>query len=153
MSRRSGALRRCLGALGVAAVMSGVVGCGGSDYRSLRVGECLPAEAEVVGTREPDPPTVDCDRPHRYETYAVTTVDGPRTFPGDETVDDLAEHACYETFASGVGFPAEEMPDSVRVVYLRPSPSSWNQQRDREVECLLVFEGDRTGSVRRVEAS
>lgn len=129
----------------VAVALSTTAGCSRDDYRSLRVGECLPAEANVVGRREADPPRVDCDEPHRYEVYANTTVDGPRQYPGEEAADDLAEHACYLAFEAGVGFPAEEMPDGVLVVFLRPSPSSWNSQRDREVECLLVFDGDRTG--------
>ena len=132
----------------VAAVASVVaVGCGGPDYVSLRAGECLPSSAEVVGTREPDPPTVACSETHRYEVYAVTTISGPRTFPGDDAVDEKAQHACYEKFEPAVGFDPAEMPSDVKVVYLQPTESSWNDQADRDVECLLIFDDDRRGSI------
>lgn len=117
--------------------------CGGPDYQSLRVGQCLPESAEVVGTREPDPPTVPCDEAHRYEVYAVSTLDGGRTFPGTEAVDAAARQRCYELFESNVGFDPADMPDGVRVVYLDPTESSWEQAADRDVECLLIFDDDR----------
>ena len=71
----------------VALALVGAVGCGGTDYESLHRGECLPSTAQVVGEREPAPPTVDCSEPHRYQVYGVTQLDGPRTYPGEDVVD------------------------------------------------------------------
>ena len=130
------------GVIGIAALVA-TTGCGGPEYRSLHRGQCLPVAAQVVGQREADPPTVDCSEPHRYEVYAVSTLDGPRTFPGEATVDEAAQHECYLQFESNVGYPAEELPPDVKVLYLQPSESSWNDEADRDVECLLVFDDDR----------
>jgi len=127
----------------LAAVVSSA--CGGPEYRSLRRGQCLPESAQVVGRREADPPTVDCDDAHRYEVYAVSQLAGPATYPGAETVDEQAQHACYLAFEPNVGYGAERMPAHVKVLYLQPSESSWNDEADRDVECLLVFDADRTG--------
>jgi hypothetical protein len=124
-----------------------LVACGGPDYEALRRGECLPASAKVVGEREAAPPTVDCDSPHRYEVYAVSTIDGPRTYPGEATVDERAQHECYLTFEPNLGFDPVDLPDGMKVVYLQPTESSWNDQADRDVECLLVFDDDREGSI------
>ncbi len=130
----------------VAAAVLLVASCADDEYVTLRAGECLPAGAEVVGTREPDPPRVPCSEPHRYEVYAVTTIDGPRTYPGEAAVDEAAQHECYLAFEPNVGYPAADMPDDVKVVYLQPTQSSWNGDDDRDVECLLIFDEDRTGS-------
>ena len=140
-------------AVALLAVVVATAGCGGDDYVSLRAGECLPSTAEVVGTREADPPTVACSKPHKYEVYAVTTISGPRTFPGDDAVDEQAQHACYEAFEPNVGFDPADMPSDVKVVYLQPSESSWNDQADRDVECLLIFDDDRSGSLMKGRAT
>lgn len=129
----------------VALALVGAVGCGGTDYESLHRGECLPSTAKVVGEREPAPPTVDCSEPHRYQVYGVTQLDGPRTYPGEEVVDQEAEHQCFLLFEPNLGYPAAQMPDDVKVVYLQPTESSWNDQADREVECLLIYDDDTTG--------
>lgn len=126
-------------------------GCRRDDYRPLAVGECLPERAEVVGIREASPPTVPCSSPHRYEVYGVGVIDddlgGRRTFPAQEEVDAAARQVCYELFEPGVGFPAAAMGPDIEVVYLAPSPSSWMDQGDRDVECLLVFDRDRSRAV------
>lgn len=123
--------------------------CGTDEYRALVPGECLPATAEVVGVREPAPPTVRCTAPHRYEVYGTGEIDGAmgrrRTFPPQESLDAAARQVCYELFEPNVGIPAAAMGPNVKVVYLAPSSSSWEELGDRDVECLLVFETDRRG--------
>lgn len=129
--------------------------CGSDEYRALEPGECLPASAEVVGTREAAPPTVRCGAAHRYEVYGVGMIDGAmgrrRTFPPQEGLDAAARQVCYELFEPNVGFPAAAMGPDVNVVYLAPSESSWEEQRDRDVECLLVFDRDRRGRLAEAE--
>ncbi|MFN8050743.1 MAG: septum formation family protein [Acidimicrobiales bacterium] len=141
--RRSAAL-----VAAVVVVLSCATACG-DDYVSLRAGECLPASAEVVGTREPDPPTVSCATAHRYEVYGVGRLSGTATFPGEAVVDPAARQVCYALFESGVGFPPTEKPTGTKVVYLAPTESSWNDDHDREVECLLVFDKDHVGRLGR----
>jgi hypothetical protein len=51
----------------IAVVLAGaaalpLMGCGADEYRSLVAGECLPADAQVIGRREADPPRVPCGR-------------------------------------------------------------------------------------------
>lgn len=139
-------MRRRLAALALALAIP--TACAGDEYRALEPGECLPATAEVVGIREASPPTVRCASPHRYEVYGIGRIDGElgrrRTFPAQEEVDAAARQVCYELFEPNVGFPAAAMGAGVKVVYLAPSRSSWQSQRDREVECLLVFDRDRS---------
>lgn len=149
---------RRLGAIAGCALVAGALvsaGCARPDDVSLVEGSCLPAEAKVIDRREANPPTVNCDEPHRYETYAVGDLDlGPDAnpdvgtgdaWPGQDVVDAAARQFCYDNFAPNVGFDAREMGDDIRVVYITPTAQSWANQRDREVECLLMFTEDREG--------
>lgn len=148
---------RRLGAIATCALVAGALaaaGCTRPDDVSLAEGSCLPAEAKVIDRREANPPTVDCDEPHRYETYAVGDLDladdanpdvAGDAWPGQDVVDAAARQFCYDNFASNVGFEAREMGDDIRVVYITPTAQSWANQRDREVECLLMFTEDREG--------
>jgi len=146
MTRRSQARRVGLGAFGVPVLIVIAAACGGpAKYVALRAGECLPASANVVGTREPDPPTVSGASGHRYEVYGLGRLKGTATFPGAATVEAASRQVCYALFESGVGIAAGAMPPTMKVVYLSPTESSWNDERDRDVECLLVFDKDRTG--------
>lgn len=136
-------VRRIVMVVGVLATLT--VACGGPDYESMHRGECLPSTAKVVGEREPAPPTVDCSEPHRYQVYGVTQLVGPRTYPGEDVVDKDAQHQCYLLFEPNLGYDPADMPDDVKVVYLQPTESSWNDQADRDVECLLIYDDDTTG--------
>ncbi|NLA36762.1 MAG: hypothetical protein GX868_13920 [Actinobacteria bacterium] len=149
---RGSAVRRRVIPAGLAAVLVLVVagaGCSRPDDVSLRPGSCLTAEAKVIDRREANPPTVHCDKPHRYETYAVGDLDADAfedgTWPGQDAVDAAARQYCYDTFEPNVGFGAQQMGDDIRVVYITPTAQSWTNQRDREVECLLMFTEDRSG--------
>ena len=144
--------RRIAAGLLVAAVMAIGGGCGGDPYTTLVEGDCLPSSAKVVGTREPDPPTVGCGDPHRYEVYAVDVLDGDAAYPGDEAVDADAKALCFAVFADKVGVDPLDLPEGVKIVYLQPTESSWADEADRDVECLLVFDEDRSGAFIRSEA-
>ena len=69
----------------------------------------------------------------------------PPHYPGEDVVDQEAEHQCFLLFEPNLGYPAAQMPDDVKVVYLQPTESSWNDQADRDVECLLIYDDDTTG--------
>ena len=115
-------------------------------------GECLPSHAKVVDRVEANPPTVPCDEPHRYEVFAVGRLnDG--AYPGAEETDAAARQLCYEQFAPNVGFDASQMGDDIRVVVIPPSEQSWNNQADRDVECLLIFTEDRNERVAQPRAA
>lgn len=155
--RRVGGVRRARRAVGVASLLAAcsLAACAGPEEVSLSAGSCLPATAKVQGRREANPPTVGCDEPHRYETYAVGDLDadalGWTGWPGQDAVDAAARQYCYETFEPNVGFHPRDMGDDIRVLYITPTAQSWANQRDREVECLLIFTEDRTGRLARPE--
>ncbi len=135
-------LARCSTAL-AAALM--VAGCSSSDYRPLDVGVCLPASADVVGTRQADPPRVSCSQPHRYEVYAIGGIGLDGAWPGQSAVDDAAKSFCYAQFESGVGTAPEDLPDGVDVVTIGPTEQSWNTAKDRGAECLVRVPPETTG--------
>ena len=124
-----------------------------TKYSKLAVGECLPSKAEVVGRREPDPPRVSCAGPHRFEVYWTAPIDlgSPKAtapnaaHPGDARVDAASKAQCAEVFEAGVGIAPLDLPDGVKMVYLAPSEQSWVDEGDRDVECLVVFDADRSG--------
>ena len=124
-----------------------------TKYSKLVVGECLPSNAEVVGRREPDPPRVSCVGPHRFEVYWTAPIDlgSPKvtapgvTYPGDARVDAASKAQCAQVFEAGVGIAPLDLPDGVKMLYLAPSEQSWVDGGDRDVECLVVFDADRSG--------
>ena len=136
----------------VVALMAIGGACGADPYAALVEGDCLPSSAKVIGTREPDPPTVGCGAAHRYEVYAVDLLDGDTAYPGDAAVDAAAKALCFDVFADKVGVDPLDLPEGVKIVYLQPTESSWADEADRDVECLLVFDEDRAGPFIRSEA-
>lgn len=144
--RRAG---RALAGIVAASLCLGAGACARPEDVSLSAGTCLPSSAKVQGRREANPPKVPCDEPHRYEAYSVGDLNpdelGWDGWPGQDAVDAAARQLCYETFEPNVGFHPREMGDEIRVLYITPTAQSWTNQRDREVECLLVFTNDRTG--------
>lgn len=140
--------RQVVGVMMIAGAIAALPGCA-AKYSSLAVPECLPATAELVPIREPDPPRVACANPHRYEVYAVTALDRGGEYPGDTGVDEAAKQRCISLFAGRVGVAPIDLPDGVKMLHLYPSEESWIDDDDREVECLLVFDEDRSGRYSR----
>lgn len=139
--------RRLAGSICLAA-LAALPACA-TKYSSLAVPECLPASAELVPIREPDPPRVACATPHRYEVYAIAALDRNDEYPGDVAVDEAAKQLCIGLFTSHVGVAPLNLPDGVKMLHLFPSEESWTNDDDREVECLLVFDEDRSGRFSR----
>jgi hypothetical protein len=135
-----------------AVVFAAVVGifglgaCSAAEYRALVAGECLPADADVVGRREPDPPRVPCGSLHRYEVFFVGPLDGPDDYPGEEELDRLATRLCLEQFEPSLGLQPENAPDGLELLRLQPSEDSWSEG-DREIECIAALPEDMAGSL------
>lgn len=133
----------------IAVVLAGaaalpLMGCGADEYRSLVAGECLPADAQVIGRREADPPRVPCGVAHRYEVFWVGPLDGDDRYPGEAALDALAARTCAQRFTPVVGIEVDAIPDGTQLLRLQPSEESWNDG-DRDVECIVAFEADRSG--------
>lgn len=132
----------------VASVLSAVVllaslttSCGRDPYVPLKVGQCLPDGSDVEGRRAQDPRTVDCSEPHRYEVFAVVTLDPPsREWPGEEVVSANAEKLCVEAIPEATGLDPADTPDDVGLLHIDPTESSW-RGGDRDVECLFRWDG------------
>lgn len=138
--RRRGAAVVVLGVVGVAVLG----GCGRTPYRAMEVGECLPASAEVVGVREPDPPRVPCSSAHRYEVYAVEQMGLSGDWPGADEVDAAAKELCYARFERGTGHDPLTLSDGVLVLTIGPTEDGWDDG-DRAVECLVSLPEDQEG--------
>lgn len=135
-------------AVGVVALIAVALatGCAGPRYRTLAVGDCLPSTARVEGERQADPPRIGCDVAHRYEVYKVSPIGLDGEWPGEEAVDVAATQVCFDRFGAVVGTEPADLPDGLTQVVIGPTESSWNDQADRDVECLLRFEDDRVGA-------
>lgn len=154
MGSARGVVGLLIGVVTLFAITLGVVhSCRPTPYRGLRVGECLPGGARVVGVREQSPPRVSCSERHRFEVYAVTSLTGDR-WPGQAEIDARSERLCVAALPERTPLSAQAALDSgVEVIYLTPSEDSWSRQGDREVECVLRFPKDRTASMVTVPAS
>lgn len=137
---------RLLIAAPLAASVLVAVGCAGAKYRSLAVGECLAASARVEGERQADPPPVSCGVAHRYEVYKVAAIGLDGNWPGQDAVDAAAKQVCFAEFGAVVGTEPADLPDGLTQVIIGPTESSWTDQADRDVECLLRFEDERVGT-------
>lgn len=140
---------RSRGAAVVAVLLAAVpvlsAGCG--RYQALEVGQCLPDDAGVEGTRVASPDVVPCSQPHRYEVFARDDLDPPDDgWPGAELVRLNAKRLCGLAVEPATGLGIEDLPDGVSVVHVEPTESSWNDG-DREVECLFRWEEPTTATL------
>lgn len=113
---------------------------------SLQPGACIDQENLTTGLVT-SVRTVPCIVSHTHEVYyraAFTPINSP--FDAAK-VTDFANKTCTEAFTNYVGVPYEQ--SKFYYVHLAPSEESWNKNRDRDVVCLLLLEGQRlTSSVK-----
>ena len=110
----------------------------------LEVGDCFAApDVETVTDVE----LIDCEEPHRYESYHIENHPAGRdeAFIGDEAMTTYADDICIGAFEEFVGVPWEE--SSLTYFFLQPTADTWEEIGDREVLCAVYStEGDLTGS-------
>lgn len=131
--------------------MSGAIVSGGNvDAFQMRIGDCF-NDTGALGMDEAGEvsslPGVPCADPHDNEVYAVFDVD-LESFPGDESMGEMAFAHCLEHFQGFVGIVYEESVLDITALY--PSDQSWSAQDDREVVCAVYDMNDNklTGSVK-----
>jgi len=123
-----------------------VVEAGDVGSLSLKVGDCLAAEA--VGEVE-SVPVVPCSEPHDSELfYSFQIPDGE--YPGDEAVRAITAETCIAEFEDFIGLAYEDSVWDVSGIF--PTEATWNQVDDREVVCgVFPISGeDTTGSARGI---
>jgi hypothetical protein len=113
---------------------------------SLQPGSCIDQENLTTGLVT-SVRTVPCTESHTHEVYHRATITPVDSAYEAAKVTAFADKACTEGFTSYVGVPYEQ--SKYYYVHLAPSEESWNKNRDRDVVCLLLHEGQRlTSSVK-----
>ncbi len=120
---------------------------GNTDFVDLKVGDCV---NDLVALDYPvilGLDVVDCASAHDSEIYALPTLSGSSTYPGDDAVQTLADDACHTAFAPYVGIAVES--SDLDYDYYTPTESGWTSDGDRTATCV-VFHDDAqtTGSVK-----
>jgi hypothetical protein len=126
------------GVVAVATALAFLAACTPGRYDALEAGQCLPDDAGVEGVRAQDPDVVPCSRPHRYEVVSVFDLEPPEPgWPGADVVDLNARQLCAAEVLDVLDVGVDELHRGVRMVSVAPTESSWRDQGDRQVECLL----------------
>ncbi|MFI8911954.1 DUF4190 domain-containing protein [Streptomyces sp. NPDC053513] len=113
---------------------------------ALRTGQCF-TDASKGEEYATDVKAVDCARPHDGEVTGDFKVTGFDKWPGDETIDKLAETRC-EAINSAYAMDTWKVPEDVWTYSYQPTSRSW-RFGDRAVTCVLASEKKRfSGSVR-----
>ena len=98
-------------------------------------GTCLDVP-DSLGDTVADLPVIECAQPHTHEIYAVVTYDEDDVFPGDEALNAFAERGCLAAFEPYVGVSVFD--STLSMTWLVPTLSSWNDDDDRDVLCVLA---------------
>jgi hypothetical protein len=108
--------------------------CSGNVF-DLAVGDCFDDGDMALGDVEEvgDVPMVECSEAHDNEVYAVVTVDG-EVFPGDISIQNQADEACFGAFEGFVGFDYET--SELDFGWLVPTAETW-EAGDRVVACFV----------------
>ncbi len=125
----------------------GTVTSGGEVFaEDLRVGDCIDegvdelfGEDETVFTLTVRP----CDESHNAEVYHEVQLD-TGSFPGDSSVMDSAEDACFGQFEPWVGqsYDLSELD----YTYFYPTEETW-AAGDRLISCIVVSLDEVTGTL------
>lgn len=121
-----------------------VVQAGDVSVFELRPGDCVlqaDLEGEISQTK-----VVPCAEEYDYEVFSDFDLDYSE-HPGEETIHQVAETGCIESFPGYFGISYEE--SILHVSWLYPTEESWAQSSDRTVSCLAYIDGQKMiGSIR-----
>jgi hypothetical protein len=123
-------LRVLSGALALALVVGGLMGCGSGGGTVLKVGDCVNNVSSDDGENTV---VVDCAQAHDQEVfYTFDMPDGD--FPGYLEVGDAVQDECTSSFADYVGIPWEE--SKYTFDFTGPTEQTW-ESGERTIVCLL----------------
>lgn len=114
----------------------------------LEVGDCLLPDKGTTGEVE-KLNAVPCKEKHTQEVFALPKFKGPGddVYPGEAEIRKFADAACLEAFESYTG--TDYLNSNLFFSYLHPSLTSWNDDDDRTIACVIVNTGNETtGSYR-----
>ncbi|MEU2733254.1 DUF4190 domain-containing protein [Streptomyces griseoviridis] len=114
----------------------------GTAY-TLSVGQCFDAPTGSLQGFAYDVEDVPCEGEHDAEVFALFTVTGHDSYPGDDRLTEIADTRCYQ-LRHGYAMDSWAVPAEADVYYLTPTRSSW-RIGDREVTCLFGNMEERAG--------
>ena len=106
----------------------------GDDLETSTAGVCLKIE-ESLGPEVSELPRIDCTLPHTHEIFAAVDDTEHDVYPGMAELEQFAERTCYGEFEPYVGI--SPFDSELFVTWLVPSVEGWNDEKDREVLCVL----------------
>lgn len=128
----------------VVAALSGLAACSddkadptkptGAPALDVKVGQCLQV-TEALDSEVATLPLIDCAQEHSHEIFAAIEDTEDDVFPGATKLEAFSETACYGAFESYVGI--NWLDSSLFITWIYPSLTSWNDEDDREVLCVL----------------
>lgn len=110
-----------------------VVSAGPWSVFDLRPGDCI-TDASVEDSDMV--PLVPCDEPHGQEVYAVIT-STDTSYPGGGALAARGDEQCL----SGLSGLGSQVPEGIPFSYLLPSETTWQENNDRAIVCVLIFPG------------
>jgi len=131
-----------LALLAIAAIVFVVIiGKGTVTATDVKVGDCL---KEIPGnTRVLTVDTIDCDKPHAGEVFAVLLMPEGE-FPGQSAIEAY-QNKCEPELATYA--PGAVTDNSVQLYVLYPTAETWSQG-DRAVTCVATLDPPRSGSLK-----
>ncbi|MEZ4504155.1 MAG: trypsin-like peptidase domain-containing protein [Dehalococcoidia bacterium] len=110
----------------------------GGEPRSvfeLTEGDCFSVPPEGDGDVLFDVLVTDCNEPHEHEMFETLSAGGASDpFPGENTINDLWQTGCVDSFEAFVGIAYED--SRLDVGALVPTAESW-VEGDREIACYV----------------
>ncbi len=107
--------------------------CSSKSAFDLSPGDCF-NDGDLASGLVGDVATTDCTEPHDNEVYAIFDMTGD-TYPGEDTILEVAQRECLSEFEPYVGIPYMES----RLVYypIYPTQETWESVDDREIVCVF----------------
>ncbi|MET9617378.1 DUF4190 domain-containing protein [Kitasatospora indigofera] len=113
----------------------------------LRQGDCITEDLGVLAEEPSKVTVVPCDQPHRTQVFAVVTIPGGPTHPGDVATSAAADRLCSAREAQD-GLDLSGLPEDASTSFHYPSAAGWLVLRDRQAQCFYASAALWTGSVR-----
>jgi hypothetical protein len=101
-------------------------------------GECLYVE-DGLAAQVAKLPVIDCTKSHTHEIFANVVDTTDQVYPGQASLEQLAETKCYGAFEDYVGI--SPFDSSLYITWIVPSLGSWNDKDDRTILCVLGLKG------------
>jgi|GEM_PF-3260171 len=115
-----------------------------TNFFDLKPGDCF----DLTSDQKDALLFSSCNVAHLYEAFAMVTMTGGSTYPGDNAVDTYAQTNCATQFQSYVGKSSQSSQYSM--TYIGPSKETWEAPtvNDRDILCLIGSSSPATGSAK-----